>query len=257
MGRVVGEIAHSVICLTPFVPWARSHRFHHIHHNHLTRDFSHQWFIREESDKLHPLFKIAIDTRNFQLPILYLVYLLAGVPDGGHVFFYGRMWEGASMKVKMDAALSSIISIATAGALWVNMGTADFAVVCMAPWCVMSFWLFMVTYLQHHSEDGKLYTDDTYTFEKGAFETVDRDYGKWINRLSHHMMDGHVVHHLFFEKVPHYHLEEATKALVKGMDERGQGHLYKKIDTPDYSQEIIKQFDENWFFINEKQVVRK
>ena len=179
------------------------------------------------------------------------------MPDGGHVYFYGRMWEGHSLEEKADAALSVAVSLATAGTLWYNMGTADFAVVCMMPWLVMSFWLFMVTYLQHHSEDGKLYTDDTYTFERGAFETVDRNYGKWINRMSHHMMDGHVVHHLFFTKVPHYRLEAATEALKKGMEAQGQGHMYKSIDTPDFTQEIIKQFDENWFFIDEKQVVRE
>lgn len=257
INRLVGEISHSVFCLTPFLPWALSHKKHHLNHNHLEKDYSHQWFVREERDSLHPLIKASHFTRNLQLPILYFVYLFTGVPDGGHVFFYGRMWEGHSLKEKANAAVSVAISCATAGMLWASMGTADFAVVCMVPWLVMSFWLFMVTYLQHHSDDGLLYTDDTYTFERGAFQTVDRDYGKWINRMSHHMMDGHVMHHLFFTKVPHYRLEEATKALVKGMEERGQGHLYKKIDTPDFTQEIIKQFNENWFFINEKQVVRE
>jgi omega-3 fatty acid desaturase (delta-15 desaturase) len=226
-------------------------------HNHLTRDYSHQWFIREERDDLHPLIKLSHATRNVQLPILYLVYLLLGVPDGGHVLFFGKMWEGETFQRKLNAALSVVVSAVTAGTLWFNMGTANFAVVCMAPWLVMSFWLFMVTYLQHHSEDGNLYTDDTWTFERGAFQTVDRDYGKWINRLSHHMMDGHVVHHLFFTRVPHYHLEKATKSLVEGMNERGQGHMYKMIDTPDFTQEIIRQFDANWFFVNEKQIIRE
>ncbi len=257
INRVVGEVAHSMICLTPFVPWRSSHLKHHIGHNHLTRDYSHQWFIREKRDELHPWIKISHATRNLQLPVLYLVYLLFGIPDGGHVVFYGRMWEGETFKRKLNAALSVVISVATAGTLWMNMGTVDFAVVCLVPWLVMSFWLFMVTYLQHHSEDGKLYTDDTWTFERGAFQTVDRDYGQWINRMSHHMMDGHVVHHLFFTRVPHYHLEAATKALVARMNERGQGHLYKNIDTPNFTQEIIRQFNEEWFFVNEKQIVRK
>ena len=115
----------------------------------------------------------------------------------------------------------------------------------------------MVTYLQHHSEDGKLYTDDTFTFTKGAFETVDRNYGKWFNRMSHHMMDGHVMHHLFFEKIPHYKLETATKALVDGLEKDGKGHIYKHIDTQDFTQEIIQQFNENWFFVEEKQIVRE
>lgn len=246
-----------MICLTPFVPWQSSHLKHHIGHNHLTKDYSHQWFIREERDTLPAWINWGHATRNLQLPLLYLVYLLVGIPDGSHVFFYGRMWEGESMKKKLNAAASVVISMMTAGTLWMNMGTADFAVVCMGPWLVMSFWLFMVTYLQHHSgEDGRLYTDNTWTFERGAFETVDRDYGKWINRLSHHMMDGHVIHHLFFSRVPHYHLEEATQALIQGMEDRGQGHLYKKVETHDFTQEIVRQFDQDWFFINERQIIR-
>lgn len=257
INNVVGEVAHSMVCLTPFVPWKKSHLKHHLNHNHLSRDFSHQWFIREEREDLHPLIKLSYETRNFQLPILYFVYLFLGIPDGGHVFFYGRMWENESMQEKLRGALSVVVSFLTAGTLWYNMGFADFTVVCMVPWLVTSFWLFMVTYLQHHSDDGVLYTDDTWSFTKGAFQTVDRDYGKWINRMSHHMMDGHVVHHLFFTKVPHYRLEEATIALKSGLKEADLEHLYKQVDTPDFTQEIIRQFDENWFFINEKQVVRE
>jgi omega-3 fatty acid desaturase (delta-15 desaturase) len=257
INRIVGEISHSVMCLTPFVPWAKSHKKHHLNHNHLTMDYSHQWYIREEQDSLHPLIKGAMKTRILQLPILYFVYLFLGIPDGGHVIFYGRMWENESLREKLNAALSVAVSCTAAGSFWYNMGTADFTVVCMVPWMVMSFWLFMVTYLQHHSEDGKLYTDDTYSFERGAFETVDRNYGKYINRMSHHMMDGHVVHHLFFERVPHYKLEKATEALVESLEERGQADLYKFINTPDFTQEIVKQFYQNWFFINESQVVRK
>lgn len=256
LNRFVGEIAHSVICLTPFVPWAKSHLQHHLNHNHLEKDYSHQWFVREQRDELHPLIKVSYWTRNVQLPILYLVYLLAGVPDGGHVVFYGRMWESSTFKEKLDASYSVMVSVATAATLWMKLGLADFVVVCFIPWCVMSFWLFMVTYLQHHSDDGRLYTDDTFSFERGAFETVDRDYGKWINRLSHHMMDGHVVHHLFFTRVPHYRLEAATSALIKGMEDRGQSHLYKSIDTPHFTQEIVQQFNRNWFFISEDQIVR-
>jgi len=257
INNIVGEIAHSVCCLTPFIPWKKSHLQHHLHHNHIDRDYSHQWFIREEADELPAVFKMSYKTRNFQLPILYMVYLLLGVPDGGHVFFYGKMWEGEPMKEKLRAAVSSVISIATSAFFWTKMGFANFTVVCMVPWLVLSFWLFMVTYLQHHSDEGKLYTDDTWSFTRGAFETVDRNYGLWINRMSHHMMDGHVVHHLFFNKVPHYRLEEATKELKKGLEEKGISHIYKSIETKDYAQEIVRQFNDNWFFINEKNVVRE
>ena len=137
INRVVGEVTHSMVCLTPFVPWALSHRKHHLHHNHLERDYSHQWYVREELDDLHPAIQLAHSTRMLFLPVLYFVYLFLGVPDGGHVLFYGRMWEGHSLKEKLDGALSVAVSCATAGTLWHNMGTADFAVVCMGPWVVL------------------------------------------------------------------------------------------------------------------------
>ena len=70
------------------------------------------------------------------------------------------------------------------------------------------------------------------------------------------MMDGHVVHHLFFTKVPHYRLEEATKALVEGLEERDMSNLYKNVETKDFTQEIIKKFNDDWFFIDEAQVER-
>lgn len=257
VNELVGEIAHSVCCLTPFVPWQLSHRRHHVNHNHLTKDYSHQWFVKEEADQLDWWITGAYQTRNLQLPFLYFVYLVAGIPDGGHVWLYGRLWEGQQEGAKARGLLSVAVSLVTALSLWASLGTGDFAVVCLVPWIVMSFWLFMVTYLQHHSDDGKLYTDDTFSFVKGAFETVDRDYGTWVNRMSHHMVDGHVIHHLFFEKVPHYRLEAATKALQEGLSNEGRMDLYKQIDTPDFTQEIVQQFNTNWFFIDEKQVVRR
>ena len=258
LNSFVGEISHSMFCLTPFVPWQMSHRKHHINHNHVEKDYSHQWFVRENKDEMVWWMKASHATRNIQLPILYFVYLMVGVPDGGHVIpFYGRLWEDQTLKTKFRGLLSSCLSIATAGSLWKWMGTADFSVVCMVPWMVMSFWLFMVTYLQHHSEEGKLYTDKTHTFVKGAFETVDRSYGKWTNKLSHHMMDGHVMHHLFFEKVPHYQLEKATKSLTAVLQKEDRMDLYKSIETKSYTKEIVKQFNDNWFFVNEKQIIRE
>jgi len=200
---------------------------------------------------------LAHKTRNVQLPFLYLIYLLLGIPDGGHVFFYGRMWEALPSRDKVRGAVSSAVSIGTALGLWAALGTVDFGLACFAPWLVMSFWLFMVTYLQHHSEEGKLYTDETWSFTRGAFETVDRDYGKAVNKLSHHMNDGHVAHHLFFAKIPHYGLMAATEGIKAGLEVRGlKKQLYKSVETKNFVSEIVRQFDQNWFFAKEENVVR-
>jgi hypothetical protein len=56
---------------------------------------------------------------------------------------------------------------------------------------------------------------------------------------------------------PHYRLKGATQALRAGLEREGLSHLYKNVDTPNYTQEIVRQFHNNWFFINEEQVVRE
>lgn len=91
----------------------------------------------------------------------------------------------------------------------------------------------------------------------GLFKTVNEDYDEQVNRLSCHMMDGHMVYHLFLTKVPHYHLKTTTAALREGMSEQGKGHMYKRVDTPYYSQGIVRQFHDNWFFIDKDSVIRE
>ncbi|GMI43260.1 hypothetical protein TrCOL_g2635 [Triparma columacea] len=256
--EIIGEISHSMLCLTPFAPWRRSHARHHLNHNHLTDDYSHQWFVREED----PLtsgpwwMRPAYETRNLQLPFLYFVYLFAGVPDGGHVIPYGKMWSSSTPKDVARGLTSSAVTVGFAGALLANMGTTTFATVVLCPWLVMSSWLFTVTYLQHHSDGMKLYTDDTWTFTRGGFETCDRDYGEVVNTLSHDMMNGHVMHHLFFAQVPHYKLRKGTEELKTFLEKEGMMGIYKSVKTENFLGEILKQFDENWFFVNEKDVVR-
>lgn len=49
-------------------------------------------------------------------------------------------------------------------------------------------------------------------FRKGSLWTIDRSFGPLINHL-HHNIETHVVHHMFFTAIPHYHLVEATEAV--------------------------------------------
>jgi omega-3 fatty acid desaturase (delta-15 desaturase) len=126
--------------------------------------------------------------------------------------------------------------------------------------------LFTVTYLQHHSPETNIYDDSTWSYVTAGFETVDRRYGRlnplaglndklfagvvpaWVLQfmnldvdvLHHHISDGHVVHHLFFTKIPHYNLKEATDAMVTYLKENGMGDLYQFEETPDFAIRVVR-----------------
>lgn len=81
------------------------------------------------------------------------------------------------------------------------------------PLLFFSLWLMVITYLQHKDEEIEAYEDKSWTYVKGQSQTIDRRYGLGIDTLTHHITDCHVVHHLFFTKIPHYHLPKATEAI--------------------------------------------
>ncbi|KAI3782496.1 hypothetical protein L2E82_12544 [Cichorium intybus] len=76
---------------------------------------------------------------------------------------------------------------------------------------VMNAFLVTITYLHHTHPSLPHYNDCEWSWMKGAFATVDRDYGV-LNKVFHNITDTHVLHHLFAH-IPHYHAMEATKAI--------------------------------------------
>lgn len=108
----------------------------------------------------------------------------------------------------------------------------------VAPLLVFGWWLVTVTYLQHHAPDTLVHDDTTWKFVNAAFETVDREYGSVIDVLSHHITDCHVVHHLFFTKIPHYHLARATEAMKSYLKQTGCYDIYKYEKTHDFFYRI-------------------
>lgn len=93
------------------------------------------------------------------------------------------------------------------------------------PYLVVNFWLVLITYLQHTDLQLPHYTDGEWDWLRGALATIDRDYG-FLNVVLHHITDTHVVHHLF-STMPHYHAQEATKAVIPLL-----GDYYRFDDTP-------------------------
>lgn len=94
------------------------------------------------------------------------------------------------------------------------------------PYLFFVIWLDLVTFLHHTDPTLTYYREGAWNFLKGGLSTMDRSYGFVIDHL-HHNIGTHVIHHLFYTRVPHYHLLEATEALKPIL-----GKHYKVDSTP-------------------------
>lgn len=54
-----------------------------------------------------------------------------------------------------------------------------------------------ITYLHHTHPDLPHYTEEGWSYVKGALSTVDRDFGFIGKHIFHGIIEKHVVHHLF------------------------------------------------------------
>ncbi|KAL4779800.1 hypothetical protein BJX76DRAFT_361467, partial [Aspergillus varians] len=118
-----------------------------------------------------------------------------------------------------------------------------------------------ITYLHHTHRDVAHYTDATWTFTKGALSTVDRDFGFIGRHFFHHIIDHHVVHHLF-SRIPFYHAEEATNAIIPVLGDqyhREPAGFMRSLVQTYTSCEFVSESEPgsgvlHWAFKNEKGV---
>lgn len=244
---LVGHIAHGAI-LVPYHPWQLSHRRHHMYHNHEVKDYSHPWYTPERLEQ--PDEGLARMTHNYSIiRVLFPYYgwhlYLYGMPDGSHYFPFTsqRLWAETPVDEKNKCLLSTAVVVAyLVGISYLCGSFANFAFYYLGPYVMFGWWLVTVTYLQHHDHSTLVYGDDDWSFVLAAFETVDRTFGFGIDYLHHHITDGHVAHHLFFTKIPHYNLPAATKAIQKYLDEHNLAHLYKHDPCRDFMFRVHQYF---------------
>ena len=251
LNTLSGHLSHVPI-LVPYSTWANSHQHHHTGHNHVKEDYSHAWAPAHATKDAR--------TRALQCSGLFpnfgwLIYML-GIPDGGHwVPFGGRLWQGADISRRIHGIVSSALCASFACSVYALCGSAtSFLIWYGGPWLAFCWWITTVTYLQHHDnavEDTLVYDDGSWTYLKGALQTVDRSYGYMIDNLTHNITDGHIVHHLFFTSIPHYNLARATKQLYKYLDDNDVKYKHRR--TPFFFWDIYKM---TWYNLNEATLVK-
>jgi len=248
---IFGHIAHTPL-LVPFHGWRISHRKHHENHNHVEND--HSW--RPIAESTYVLYLLDTYFSRFSrilrfshaLLVLYPVYLIT---DGE--FSSGNHFNPHSKLFAKEERLGAYIS-ATCIAVWLVFLFSTFPVVTLldayfAPYIFFVMWLDLVTYLHHTDPELTYYRDSAWSFLKGALSTMDRSYGRVIDHL-HHNIGTHMIHHMFFTKIPHYHLLDATEALKPML-----GSHYKVDTTPIFSAYLKSK--ENCHFVKDQGTVLK
>lgn len=228
----VGYILHTML-LVPYFSWQRSHAVHHSRTNHVTEGETHvpsSAFI-PENQTMYKLLELmgeglfTIITMPLKLLIGWPLYLLVGA-SGGPVrgatnhFLPNRGEKGRFElfpgKWKSKVWYSDVGIVAWVGLLayWAFKAGSVAPVLAMygGPYLVCNAWLVFYTWLQHTDIDVPHLGEDLWTWERGAFLTIDRPYGPILDFLHHSIGSTHVVHHLNHQ-VPHYHAREATEAI--------------------------------------------
>jgi len=231
-----------------------------MYHNHLEKDMSYNWLHDPALDppgcQVHSDHILAKGFRALVLPFMAYAYYLAapefigstpvGV-DGCHYIPFasisGKMWEGCSTRDMIECFVS-IVAMGLWAMFFIHFFYGGsfmvFCVLFMPCYFVFGFFLFVITYLQHHGPNTKVYDEGTWSYTTAAFETIDLNYGWVINFFHHHIADCHVMHHLFFTKVPHYNLKLATSAMVKWLRENELEHLYQSEDALDFPFRMMR-----------------
>lgn len=116
--------------------------------------------------------------------------------------------------VAVQVAISDLALVAVLGGLYSlaqSLGLAWLLKSYVIPYLVVNLWLVLITLMQHTHPDLPHYNGKEWDWLRGALATVDRSYG-FLDVLFHHITDTHVCHHLF-STMPHYHAEEAGRAI--------------------------------------------
>ncbi|QNJ06439.1 delta-12 fatty acid desaturase DesA2 [Synechococcus sp. MEDNS5] len=230
---VVGFLLHSAL-LVPYYSWARSHSVHHAHCNHLEQGETHVppratsllgQITEQLKRKLNPTLFGIISLFN-HLVIGWQLYLLLGATGGeDYGFPTSHFWNGnpftngkrnlfpeafRTLMVRSNIGCLAMITFLIIAAIQ----SSPLRVLCVygLPYLVINVWLTTYTWLQHTDQNIPHFSNKTWSWAKGALQTVDRPYGPVLNLLHHGIGSTHVCHHVN-SAIPHYNAWRGTALL--------------------------------------------
>ncbi|KAK7439697.1 fatty acid desaturase [Colletotrichum acutatum] len=235
----IGFVLHSFL-MVPYFSWKYTHRRHHRFTGHATRDVVFVPVMKTTASD-RDMFSPSAFMEDSDVPIVQAISLLGQQLFGWplYVFF------------NLSAGKDSLLRDASGNERWLRVGLFDpwssvfrdneaWSVMasdcglglmgCFLGWCGKELgsktmirlyflpylwvnnWLVAITYLQHNHPQVPHYTDNGWTFARGALSTIDRDFGFIGRHFFHLIIDRHVVHHLF-PRIPFYKTDAATIAI--------------------------------------------
>nr|BCB67647.1 delta12 desaturase [Parietichytrium sp.] len=231
----VGFFTHSAL-LVPYFSWQRTHKVHHAKCNHLLDGESHVPDLKRKVHKLYTKVLDAVGEDAFVLLqiilhlgfgwLMYLFWHATGSrrspvtkqryskkPNHFSPFASNELFpEHLRFKVFLSSAgiFGMLAILAYASTIY---GLKTVALMYGGPYLIVNAWLVGYTWLQHSDASVPHFGEDEWSWLRGAVNTIDRPYPWIIDELHHHIGSTHVCHHIFHE-LPHYHAQEATKALI-------------------------------------------
>ena len=230
---VVGFVLHSIL-LVPYYSWAHSHAVHHAHCNHLEQGETHVparatsplgQATERIKKTLNPTIFGIISLFN-HLVIGWQLYLFLGATGGEDYdsptsHFWNRSRDSNGKRrlfpqsfrkwmIRSNLGLLAMVALLIVASAQYSL----LRVLCVygLPYLVINMWLTTYTWLQHTNTDIPHFSNETWTWSKGALQTVDRPYGPVLNFLHHGIGSTHVCHHIN-SSIPHYNAWRGTQLL--------------------------------------------
>lgn len=215
----VGLIFHSLL-LVPYFSWKYSHRRHHSNTGSVDHD---EVFVPKVKEQFGGISKYLQHPPGRVLQImvtlllgwpLYLAFNVSGRKYDRPASHFNTESPIFSDREKFFIFVSDVALLTVVSGLYVLGSTFGFVWLLkmyVVPLLIVNMFLVLITYLQHTHPALPHYDSSEWDWLRGALATMDRDYGI-LNHVFHHITDTHVTHHMF-STMPHYHAEEATKAI--------------------------------------------